>query len=79
MDHAVTDLPAALSALADLGIHPVGLTVDRLTIAVRLAPADQAEVLANQQCRESIVAALRTHGFLHVTLRLDDHLSGGTL
>lgn len=73
MDHAVTtDLPTALTALADLGVHPIGLTVDGAMIALQLAPADQAAVLKDAARRERIVETLKAHGFLYVTLALQE-------
>ena len=68
---AVTDLPTALAALADLGVHPIGLTVDGQRIALRLSEEDQRMALTDEPHRERIVETLKSHGFLYVTLELD--------
>jgi len=65
------DLPQALTALADLGVHPLGLTVDGPLIALRLSAGEQATLLTDTARREQIVATLKAHGFLYVTLTLD--------
>ncbi|MBI4313646.1 MAG: hypothetical protein HY594_02400 [Candidatus Omnitrophica bacterium] len=68
----MTDLTQAVKALADLGVHPIGLTVDGPLIALRLSPQDQAAILKNPQQRDRIVECLRELGFMHVTVHLDD-------
>ena len=68
----MSDLTAALAALADLGVHPVGITVDGQLIALRLSPADQAVILTDHARREQIVTTLKSHGFLYVTLELQE-------
>ena len=68
----MTDLPKALTALAGLGVHPVGVTVDGALVALRLAAAEQEAVLTNPARREQIVEALKAHGFLYVTLALEE-------
>ena len=67
----MSELPSALSALAALGIHPLGVTVDGSVVALRLSSADQAALLTDDLRRERIVGILKAHGFLHVTLQLD--------
>lgn len=64
-------LAEALTALADLGVHPVGVTVDGALIALQLTPDDQAAVLSDAPRRERIVTVLKAHGFLYVTLTLE--------
>ncbi len=73
----MSDLTAALAALADLGVHPVGITVDGQLITLRLAPADQATVLTDHARREQIVSTLKSHGFLYVTLALSEMAASG--
>jgi len=68
----VRDIAQALAALADRGVHPVGVTVDGPIVALRLSAAQQNETLADPARREEIVAVLRSHGFLYVTLALDE-------
>lgn len=68
----MTDLPAALVALAELGVHPLGLTVDGALIALRLPDPERATLLTNHARREQIVALLKSHGFLYVTLQLGE-------
>lgn len=73
----MSDLASALPALAELGVHPLGVTVDGPLIALRLAEAEQAALLTDEARRERIVTALKAHGFLYVTLELPAARSGG--
>ena len=72
MDLPMSQLDQALVSLADLGVHPVGVTVDGALIALRLPAAEQAALVMDEPRREQIVALLRSCGFLHITLALDE-------
>lgn len=64
------DLPTAMAALAELGIHPQGVSVEGGAVALHLTETDRAAVLRDAARREQIVETLKAHGFLYVTLAL---------
>ncbi len=67
----MSDLTAAVTALADLGVHPIGLTIDGSLIALRVSALEQAALLSDEVRRAQIVSSLQSCGFLYVTLNLD--------
>lgn len=67
----MSELPLALTALAELGVHPLGVTVDGSLVALQLSTGDQASILTDEPRRERVVQILKSHGFLYVTLQLD--------